>query len=251
VLRASDGALLVSMWILLIVVLGVGESTAGPGINWSFIVPPAGNQTYQASYFTTEGSSMVSHTTIVRHTTPHTTTRIVSTTSKALPSSSTSTTTIVMASVGVSGLSTEMVAWYILIPIFLCLGGGMVALLIRRQKPDVFDLKGTIAEMESQRDYFIGTWSQKLRNAALLRYYVLMAQVCAKVGIEDRPTDTPNEFIGRASTELNVQGADSAKFADVVDRAHYGAELSGDEVAEASGFMDAFTRTVAGRAGLG
>ncbi len=146
-----------------------------------------------------------------------------------------------------TGGSLSDLAQYILISVVLALGSGMVVMLLRGESPTVFDLKGLIEQMESQRSYFVRSWSRKLRNVALLRYYVLMAEVCSKVGIEDGPTETPHEFIGRASAELGVIGTDQTRFADAVDRAHYGAELSSDEVDEASKFMDSFTQTIARR----
>jgi hypothetical protein len=127
----------------------------------------------------------------------------------------------------------------------------MAVILLRLQKPKVFDLKGAIKELQNQRKYFVGSWSKKMRNAALLRYYLLMAQICAKVGIEDQPADTPHQFIGRAATELDVGAAEAERFADVVDRAHYGLELSADEVADASSFMDSFTKVIAGKVHYG
>jgi len=152
--------------------------------------------------------------------------------------------------VGATGGSLDDLAQYALISIVLALGSGMVVLLLRRESPKVFDLKGLIEEMESQRSYFVRSWTRKLRNVALLRYYVLMAEVCSRVGIEDEPTETPQEFIGRASAELEVTGPDQTRFADAVDRAHYGVELSSDEVEEASKFMDSFTKMIARRVTL-
>jgi hypothetical protein len=151
---------------------------------------------------------------------------------------------------GAIGGSLGDLAQYALISIVLALGSGMVVLLLRRSSPTVFDLKGLIEDMESQRSYFVRSWSRKLRNAALLRYYVLMAEVCSRVGIEDGPTETPQEFIGRASAELEVAWPNHTRFADAVDRAHYGVELSNDEVEEASKFMDSFTKTIERRVTL-
>ena len=148
------------------------------------------------------------------------------------------------------GLSLREAAWYILVPIVTILAGAMVALLVRKEKPKVFDLKSVVKEMEKQRDYFTSAWSATMRNAALLHYYVLMADACAKMGIADRTEDTPHEFIEKASAELKVEPKDAEQFADVVDRAHYGAELSQEEIASASGFMSSFTQVVIGRAAV-
>ena len=97
----------------------------------------------------------------------------------------------------------------------------------------------------------MGSWSAKIRNSALLKYYVLMAEICSKVGIVDRAEETPHQFIGRAALELKVEGEVAEEFAEVVDRAHYGAELSEDEVSAASGFMDSFTKALSGKVNIG
>jgi hypothetical protein len=140
--------------------------------------------------------------------------------------------------------------WYLWVPIALTLVAGLV-FLIRRQRPKVFDLKGAIGELEKQKTYFEGSWSKKVRNAALLKYYVLMAQICSKVGIVDREVETPHQFIGRAAIELDVESSEAEQFAEVVDRAHYGVELSSEEVDSASRFMESFTRVLTGKANLG
>ncbi|HME19706.1 MAG TPA: DUF4129 domain-containing protein [Nitrososphaerales archaeon] len=237
--RASDAILLVSVLALLVIVLGVAESGVGPSAS-----PPVGSP---GTHRTTQtGTTVSSGQTTAKSTTAHRTTK---TASPPTQGSATSATT--GSSSVAPWLSLQVAAWYILIPAVVCLAGGMIALLIRKEKPKIFDLKAVVKEMESQRDYFTSSLSKRLRNAALLRYYVLMAEVCARLGILDRPTDTPHEFIGRASVELNVEAADAERFAEVVDRAHYGAELSVEEVASATRFMDSFTRVIVGRAAIG
>jgi hypothetical protein len=239
VARASDTVLLISVLALLVIVLGAAESGVGPGAS----VPGGSPGTHRTTQVGTITS--LSQTTI-KSTTVHRTNR---TTSSPTQGSQTSATT--GASSVASGLSLQVAAWYILIPAVVCLAGGMIALLIRKERPRIFDLKAVVKEMESQRDYFTSSLSKRLRNAALLRYYVLMAEACARLGIADRPTDTPHEFIGRASVELKVGAAEAERFAEVVDRAHYGAELSVEEVASATRFMDSFTTVIVGRVALG
>lgn len=244
-MRATDGALLISLCFLLVVVLGAVQSGPPLAVRYelpgflSFASSPAPIQTSTVSHRTT------SHSTISQTKESQGPTQTVTSTTQ---SSTTRTSQGVAA--GATGGSLNDLAQYALASIVLALGSGMVILLLRRESPKVFDLKGLIEEMESQRSYFVGSWTRKLRNAALLRYYVLMAEVCSRVGIEDGPTETPQEFIGRASAELEVTGPDETRFADAVDRAHYGAELSSDEVEEASKFMDSFTKTIARRVTL-
>ncbi|HYC11635.1 MAG TPA: DUF4129 domain-containing protein [Nitrososphaerales archaeon] len=234
--RTSDTALLVSVLALAVIVLGAAESGVGPSALAPGGSPPGIHRTSQGGH----GTSVTQ--TIARSTTVRRTTR--TTLSLAGTSGVTSGTGVPAAALL---QSLEADSWYFLVPAVACLAGGMAALLLRKEKPRIFDLKSVTQQMESQQNYFVGSLSKRLRNAALLRYYVLMAEACAKLGITDSPADTPHEFIGRASLELNVESRDAERFADAVDRAHYGAELSGEEVASASRFMDSFTRTVIGR----
>ena len=248
-MRAIDGALLVSLCFLLVVVLGAVQSGPPLAVRYelpgflSFASSPAPVQTSVSHSTTSHGT--VSHSTVSQTKGSQGPPQTVTSTTQ---SNATSATKGVAA--GATGGSLNDLAQYALVSIVLALGSGMVVLLLRRESPKVFDLKGLIEEMESQRSYFVRSWTRKLRNAALLRYYVLMAEVCSKVGIEDEPTETPQEFIGRASAELEVAGPDETRFADAVDRAHYGVELSSDEVEEASKFMDSFTKTIARRVTL-
>jgi hypothetical protein len=128
---------------------------------------------------------------------------------------------------------------------------GSAYILIRRQKPKVLNLGGALRDLEEQRKYFTGSWSMKMRNAALLKYYLLMAQICSKMGIVNQMEETPHHFIGRAASELKVESESAEEFANVVDRAHYGVELSQEEVQAVSGFMDSFTRALSGKINLG
>lgn len=244
-MRATDGALLVSLCFLLVVVLGAVQS--GPTLAVRYQLP---------GFLSFASSPTVIQTSSVSHSTRSHSTMSQTKGGQGPPQTVTSTTQSSMTRatqgvvVGATGGSLDDLAQYALISIVLALGSGMVVLLLRRESPKVFDLKGLIEEMESQRSYFVRSWTRKLRNVALLRYYVLMAEVCSRVGIEDEPTETPQEFIGRASAELEVTGPDQTRFADAVDRAHYGVELSSDEVEEASKFMDSFTKMIARRVTL-
>ena len=239
--RTANTGLLALVCLLLVVVLGAVQSGPIDGVSYrlpgylAFVEHPASaNRTGHQS-----------QQTVVVSTTSQQVTTVTSSTKSAATSSDRGPVS------NVYPISLNGASWFILIAVVLSLGAGMAFLLTRSENPKVFDLRGAIEEMKNQRSHFEGSWSQKLRNAALLRYYVLMAEVCAKVGILDGPTETPNEFIERASAELEVAGPDSNRFAEVVDRAHYGAELSSDEVQDASRFMDSFTTSVVRRVGLG
>jgi hypothetical protein len=108
----------------------------------------------------------------------------------------------------------------------------------------VINLERTLDEMELQQKYLVETWSSKLRNAALLRYYLLMRRACAKFGIPEETTETPQEYIGRVSSALKVESTEARRFADAVDRSRYGEELSQEDTSEASRFMSAFTDVI-------
>ena len=239
VAKATDTVLLLTVLAILVVVLGAAESGVGPSASAPGPSPPVIHRTTQVSR-----TSSITRTT-VKPTTVHRTTRTTT------PETSTSETTSTSMGTATAESTLQAAVWYVLVPTVICLAGGMVSLLLRKEKPKIFDLKSVVKDMESQRDYFAGSLSKRLRNAALLRYYVLMAQACAKLGIIDEPADTPHEFIGRASLKLDVGAVDAERFADVVDRAHYGAELTEEEVSSASAFMDSFTKVIVGKSALG
>ena len=136
--------------------------------------------------------------------------------------------------------------------LFASLAAGMFAgigfLMLRlKTSVHVVDLKETLAEMEIQQKYLAETWSYELRNAALLRYYLLLRKACAKVGLPELPTETPQEYIGRASSFLKVGLTEAGSFADAVNRSRYGEELSREEAGRASKIMEAFTTMIRGK----
>jgi hypothetical protein len=106
------------------------------------------------------------------------------------------------------------------------------------------DLDATLKEMDVQQRYLVGKWSSKLRNAALLRYYLLMKRACEKVGLPEKAAETPQEYIGRASSFLGVDEVRAEGFADAIDRSRYGEELSEEDTRDASESMAAFTELV-------
>ena len=137
-----------------------------------------------------------------------------------------------------------------MVSVVFSLGIILAVLVLRTREPKAIDLKAALKELGNQQWWFSGTLS-KMRNAALLRYYVIMVETCARFGIRDGPVETPREFVSRVASELNLDRLNAADFADAVDRAHYDVELLGDEVLCASRLMDAFTKAVVGRIGVG
>ena len=142
-------------------------------------------------------------------------------------------------------------AWLLAVATVACFGGACLLILRLRTSVHVIDLEGTLQEMEQQRKYLEETWSYKLRNAALLHYYILMRRACLKVGLRDEPAETPQEYVGRVSLFFNVEKSEAAKFASAVNRSRYGEELSELEAGEASKFMSVFAGVIRRRASEG
>lgn len=140
-------------------------------------------------------------------------------------------------------------AWFLVVVAIVCFGGAFLLVLRRRATVHVLDLEDTLQEMEQQRKYLEKTWSYRLRNAALLRYYLLMRRACLKVGLRDEPAETPQEYVKRVSSFFKVENAEAFKFASAVNRSRYGEELSELEAGEASKFMGAFANVIRRRAG--
>jgi hypothetical protein len=134
----------------------------------------------------------------------------------------------------------------------MCFSGACLLILrLRTTRVRVLDLESTLQEMEQERKYLQETWSYRLRNAALLRYYLFMRRACLKVGLRDEPAETPQEYVGRVSSFFKVEKSEAAKFASAVNRSRYGEELSKLEAGEVSKFMGAFADVIRRRAGEG
>jgi hypothetical protein len=139
--------------------------------------------------------------------------------------------------------------WLLATVAVVCFGGASLLILRRRTNVRVLDLEGTLQEMDQQRTYLEETWSYKLRNAALLRYYLLMRRACLSVGLRDEPAETPQEYVRRISSFFKVENPEATEFASAVNRSRYGEELSELEVRKASKFMGAFADVIRRRAG--
>ena len=126
------------------------------------------------------------------------------------------------------------------------IGFGGVCFLILRLGSSVHevDLDSTLKEMEQERRYLERSWSYKLRNAALLRYYLLMRKACLKIGLKDEPAETPQEYVGRISSFFEVDQSQASQFALAVNRSSYGEELSESEAEIASKFMSGFVEVI-------
>jgi hypothetical protein len=138
--------------------------------------------------------------------------------------------------------------WLLTILAVACFAGACLLVLRFETRTSVTDLEETIKEMELQQKRLAEAWSYGLRNTALLRYYLLMRRACSGVGLQEGLTETPTEYIERASSFLRVDKTEAAKFAGTVNRCRYGEELSVGDANDASKFMRDFTDVIRRRA---
>lgn len=124
--------------------------------------------------------------------------------------------------------------------IFAAIAAGIAFLLRSPAETGVYDFASAINQLDKQRSLMAGTWSQKLRNAALIRYYTIMRKTCAQIGLVDELSETPLEYLSRVATALKINQSDAAGFAAAFDRARYGSELSEDEAQSAANSMARF-----------
>ncbi len=141
--------------------------------------------------------------------------------------------------------------WLVAGAALACAGGAFVLVLRRRATVTVVDLGRTLEEMEHERKRLEGGWSRRLRNAALLRYFLLMRRACVKVGLRDEPAETPQEYVRRVSTFFGVDRSEAEGFASAVNRSRYGEELTEAEAREASRLMGIFSDVIRRKAGEG
>jgi hypothetical protein len=139
---AKDIALLGSVCLLLVVVLAATQTGPPPGSSyylpgWLSPPPATGNQSTQVHRSTT-----YQVTTGQGHSETVTSTK----------TSSGATTTKGSLPVPPPTLSSSL-AWYLLVPLVIGLGTGMAMLLLRRQDPRIFDLKGMVEELDPHSAY--------------------------------------------------------------------------------------------------
>ena len=149
---------------------------------------------------------------------------------------------------GVLGSLPAPPVWAMGILVVVGLGGAFLLLLRMGVSVQEVELEATLREMERERGHLEKSWSYRLRNAALLRYYLLMRKACLKVGLRDEPAETPQEYVERVSMFFRVDGSQASQFASAVNRSSYGEELSELEAATASRFMSSFVEVIRARA---
>ncbi len=256
--RLNEVVLLACVCVLLVVVSGAIESGKVAGFNyagfplWPFPAPATGGTGTQTSSTTGTQTSSTTGTqtssTTGTQTSSTTGTQTSSTTSGSKTSGSSPSN---WPSLPFLSFLFALPAWFLAVIAIVCFGGASLLILRLRTSIHVLDLEGTLQEMEQQVKYLEETWSYRLRNAALLRYYLLMRRACLKVGLRDEPAETPQEYVGRVSSFFKVEKSEAAKFASAVNRSRYGEELSEPEAGEASKFMSAFAGVIRRRADEG
>jgi len=140
-------------------------------------------------------------------------------------------------------------SWLLPTAAVAALGCALLLVFRIRISTNPIDLEHTVDEMEQQRKSLEETWSYKMKNSALLQYYILMRKACLRLGLRDGPSETPQEYIGRASSFFKVDESEAARFASAVNRSRYGQELNETEVGEASKFMGSFADVIRRKAG--
>jgi len=136
--------------------------------------------------------------------------------------------------------STTPPYWLLYATAGLALAAGLAFLLRSSGEAGVYDFASAIDQLDKQRSLVEGSWSLKLRNIALLRYYSLMIKICTQMGLVDGPSETPLEYLGRVAETLKISQRDAADFAAAFDRARYGGELSDEDARSAAALMARF-----------
>jgi Domain of unknown function (DUF4129) len=172
------------------------------------------------------------------------TTEVVGVSGVSVTSTSGSTTTIVSstASEYIAPVAARVTTSELLLyaAVGIALAGGLAFLLRSSGETGVYDFAAAMDQLDKQRSLVQGSWSRKLRNVALLRYYSLMRTSCTKMGLEDVPSETPLEYLSRVAAALKISQKDAADFAAAFDRARYGGELSDEDTENAAAYMARF-----------
>lgn len=147
--------------------------------------------------------------------------------------------------------SVQLPVWLLYLVVATATATGLFFVLRRRLPADTYDFKAALEQLEKERSALEWSWSYKLRNAALLRYYSIVRMLCSKLGVEEKPSETPREFLEKATSELKLESGEALRFVEAFNRARYGVELSQDEAKEAAAYMGAFVDSLRRSLGLG
>lgn len=141
--------------------------------------------------------------------------------------------------------------WYLYVLVAAVMATAFGFLLRGGKEGGVYDFAADLERLESERIRMERSWSYRLRNAALVNYYLIVERVGTELGVKEGPDDTPKEYLYRVSQELKVDPQQAHTFAEAFNRARYGAELSETEIAEASRFMGGFVEGLRSRVEVG
>jgi hypothetical protein len=154
--------------------------------------------------------------------------------------SESATQTVALVSFGGYVPPVTLSEWLLYAALGLALAGGLAFLFRSSGEAGVYDFAAAIDQLDKQRSLVEGSWSQKMRNVALLRYYSLMRKICTQMGLADSPSETPLEYLGRVAEALKISQRDAVDFAAAFDRARYGGELSDEDARNAAAYMARF-----------
>lgn len=140
--------------------------------------------------------------------------------------------------------------WPLYLLVAIALAAGLTLLMRSSSQTTVYDFAAALDQLDKQRSELEGSWSHKLRNAALLRYYSVMRNVCEKMGLPDAPSETPAEYLVRIAKAFKVDVPDARGFAAAFERARYGGELSDTEAKDTAMHMAKFVDGLRGSVGL-
>jgi len=176
-----------------------------------------------------------------------------STVTETVYSNSTSYETAKGSSRYISPISAELHLsdWPLYVAMVVLLAVGLAFLARSTGRTRVYDFAAALEQLDRQRYAMAGSWSQKLRNVALLRYYSLMRSVCAQMGLQDSPSETPLEYLARLATALKISEEDAVSFATAFERARYGGELTDDEARKVATSMASFVDGLKGSINYG
>jgi len=147
--------------------------------------------------------------------------------------------------------SVQLPVWLLYLVVALATATGLFFVSRRRLPADTYDFKAAMEQLEKERSALEWSWSYRLRNAALLRYYSAVRALCSKLGVKEEPSETPREYLEKATKVLRLESGEASRFAEAFNRARYGLELSEDEAEEAAAYMGDFVDGLRRSLGLG
>lgn len=129
--------------------------------------------------------------------------------------------------------------WLLFVAVAAGLGAGLVLMLRSSGATGVFDFAAAIEQLDRERSA-MESGSTNLRNLALLQYYTVLKAVLDQMGLAEKPSETPKEYLTRAAVALKIDEEGARRFATAFERARYGEELTDYEARGAASSMGAY-----------